>query len=313
MRLELIDVLRRRPAVHQLCQGIFIQEPVWLSENLLAVPLKALGFSGQAHFTAQYAVEVAGVQVDSNGVENLAIQGKDAFPIISIVRFWQIDAPVEVLDRLSEQQFTQARRVLGWSSGDQITPFSMLTCTADQSFFRLLLPHSRRRHRLDFGNTGVSHHSQISQIYQASRNDEHFDYALSLLHDALREANPHFKIARLFNCLECLAYKLKSKHGGKSRKAVKELLGLPDGAMTEENINGLKFRYDAIEISGRLRDKLFHGVIFRPEDLNQESRNVFTLLESHPQNIVASVLGYCEVEIARWANGSSRGLVSEIK
>jgi hypothetical protein len=311
MKIELIDILRRRPAVHQLCQGIFIQEPVWLSDTLLAVPLKALGFTAQAHFTAQYAVEVAGVQVDSNGRESLVVQGKDSLPIISITHFWQIDAPVDVLEKLSEQQFTQARRVLGWTSGDEITPMSMLTCTLEQSFFRLLLPHSRRGHRLGFGNTGVSYHSQISQIYQASRSDEHFDFALSLLHDALQEANPQFKIARLFNCLECLACKLKGKHGGKSRRAVKDLLGLEDGAMTEEHINGMTFRYDAIEIAGRLRDKLFHGVMFRAEDLNEESRCVFTLLESNPQNIVASVLGYCELEIARWANGSSRGLILE--
>ncbi len=311
MKIELIDILRRRPAVHQLCQGIFIQEPVWLSDNLLAVPLKALGFAAQADFTAQYAAQVAGAQVDSNGLENLVAQGKDALPIISIARFWQIDAPANVLEKLSEQQFTQARRVLGWTSGDEITPMSMLTCTLEKSFFRLLLPHSRRRHRLGLGNTGASYHSQLSQIYQASRSDEHFDFALSLLHDALQEVNPQFKIARLFNCLECLAYKLKGKHGGKSRRAVKDLLGLDDGAMTEEHINGMTFRYDAIEIAGRLRDKLFHGAVFRAEDLNEESRCVFTLLESNPQNIVTSVLGYCELEIARWANGTSRGLILE--
>lgn len=308
MVIELIDALRRRPAVHQLCYGIFIQESVWLSEDLLAVPLKALGFTAQAHYTAQYAIEIAGAQVDSNALANLAAQGNDAFPVIAIVCFRHVDARPEELETLSEQQFIQARRVLGWTSGDEVTPFALLTCTTDQSYFRLLLPHSRRRQRLGFGNTGLSYHSQMSQIYQAARSDEHFEYALSLLHDALREANPLFKIARLFNCLECLAYKLKGKHGGKSRRAVKDLLGLPDGAMAEEQINGERYRYDVIEIAGRLRDKLFHGVMFRAEDLNEESRNVFTLLETSPQHFVASVLSYCEIEVARWANGTSRGL-----
>lgn len=269
MATELINALRRRPAVHQLCYGIFIQEPVWLSEDLLAVPLKALGFSAQAHYTAQYAIEIAGAPVDSNALANLAAKGNDALPVVAIVCFRHVDARPEEIETASEQQFIQARRVLGWTSGDEVTPFALLTCTTDQSYFRLLLPHSRRRLRLGFGNTGVSYHSQMSQIYQAARSDEHFEYALSLPHDALREANPLFKIARLFNCLECLAYKLKSKHGGKSRRAVKDLLGLPDGAMAEEHINGERYRYDVIEIAGRLRDKLFHGVMFRAEDLRK--------------------------------------------
>lgn len=308
MATEILYTLRRRPAVHQLCYGIFIQEPVWLSEDLLAVPLKALGFAAQAHYTAQYAMEIASAQVDSEALVNLAAQGDDALPVVAIAHFRHVDAPPEELERFSEQQFIQARRVLGWTSGGEVTPFALLTSTTNQSYFRLLPPYPRRRQRLGFGNTGVFYHSQMSQIYQATKNDEHFEYALSLLHDALREANPLFKIARLFNCLECLAYKLKGKHGGKSRKAVKDLLGLSDGATVVEHINGEQYRYDAIEIAGRLRDKLFHGVMFSAEDLNQESRNIFTLLESTPQHFVATVLSYCEIEVARWANGTSRGL-----
>lgn len=309
MEIDLIDALRRRPAVHQLCYGIFIQEPVWLSEDVLVVPVKALGFSVQANYTAQYAIEIAGAQVDSTALANLMTKGNDALPCVAIACFRHVDARPEELEALSEQQFVQARRVLGWTSGDEVTPFALLTCTTDQSYFRLLLPHSRLRQRLGFGNTRVFYHSQISQIYQAAKSDEHFDYALSLLHDALREANPLFKIARLFNCLECLAYKLKGKHDGKSRRAVKDLLDLPDGAIVEENINGERYRYDVIEIAGRLRDKLFHGVMFRAEDLNEESRNVFTLLEKNPQHFVALILSYCEIEVARWANGSSRGQI----
>lgn len=114
--------------------------------------------------------------------------------------------------------------------------------------------------------------------------------------------------ARLFNCLECLAYRLKSKHGDKSRKAVKDLLGQPDGATVEQQVDGEKYRYDAIEIAGRLRDKLFHGVPFREDDLNLESRPVFRLLSAHPELILDSLQTYCELEIARWANGVSRGL-----
>jgi len=59
--------------------------------------------------------------------------------------------------------------------------------------------------RLGFGNTGEDHPAQADRICQAAEADDHFEYALSLLHNANQEANPQFKIARLFNGLECLA------------------------------------------------------------------------------------------------------------
>lgn len=305
---QILSALRKRPAVHQLCYGIYIQEPIWVQTDLLAVPLQALGFASQANYTTQYAREIAGAPVDQEMHTKLVAQGESSLPIVAVVYFPITDAAPEELERLANPILVQARRILGWTSGDEIIPFALVTSTTKHSFFRMLLPASRQRQRLGFGNTGDAYHSQIMRIGEAAKQDEHFEFALSLLHDALREANTQFKIARLFNCLECLAYKLKSKHGEKSRRAVKDLLGLPDGAMSEVHVNGQRYRFDVIEISGRLRDKLFHGVPFSEEDLNLESRPVFRLLETDPETILDSVLSYCEIEIARWANGVSKGL-----
>src|SRR5438552_12093581 len=98
-------------------------------------------------------------------------------------------------------------------------------------------------------------------------DDEHFAFALSLHHDAVKESNPRFRIGRFFNALECLAYRLKSADRP-SRKAVKYLVGLDDGASSGVTIEEQDYRYDPIEVGGRIRDKLFHGVPFRREDLS---------------------------------------------
>ncbi len=307
---ELLQHLRRRPAVHQLCSGAFLQEPIWLSEDIVAVVLLPLGFKTQAEYTARYAHEIAAANVDAAAVSNLAAQGSNALPVIAIARFFSIDATPENLESVAAPDLEQARRVLGWASADEVTPFASVTLTTTESFFRLVAPHSRLRQRLGFGNTGVTFHSQIARIIHAAKEDEHFEFALSLHHDALRETNPQFRIARLFNCLECLAYKLKGRHEEKSRRAVKDLLGLEDGASVELYLGGVKYRYDAIEIAGRIRDKLFHGVAFQETDLNEESRPAFYLYTNHPDQIVNTIQGYCEMEIARWANGASRGLVA---
>ncbi len=308
MTSELLDVLHRRPSVHQLCYGLFIGEVSWLSEYLVAIPMKALGFNSQACYTAQYANEVAGAVVDQTAINNLIAQGSSALPIVSIVNLLDIDDDPEVLERQSETSFLHARRVLGWSSGDESIPFAMLTCTKKQSFFRLLLPHSRFRQHLNFLGHDFQRNELLKRIYEVAKSDEHFDFALSLLHEALREANPHFKIARLFNCLECLAYKLKRKHAGQTRRAVKELLGQVDGVRVAVQVDDERYEYDIIEIAGRLRDKLFHGAILRASDLNVETRKVFSLIEKNPEQIISTLLSYCEIEISRWANGTSNGL-----
>ncbi|MEK6789861.1 MAG: hypothetical protein AABY68_13015 [Pseudomonadota bacterium] len=311
--IDVLATLKRRPAVHMLCCGAYLQEPVQLQPDLWAIPLKALGFSTQSNYIAQYASEVAAASVDQDAVAKLTIQGIDSLPVVAIIQMPLRDNSPETLERESSAALERARRIIGWASGDEVTPFALLTCTTAQSYFRLLPPHSRRRVRLGFGNTGDDHKNQIERIYRAAETDEHFEYALSLLHDANQEVNPHFKIARLFNCLECLAYKIKAQYEGKSRKAVKALLGLPTGATMETQIDGEKFRFDVIEVAGRIRDKLFHGATFRPTDLLVEHRNVFKLLATHPDQIVSALLGYCELEIARWANGASLGLALAVQ
>jgi hypothetical protein len=59
------------------------------------------------------------------------------------------------------------------------------------------------------GNVGPALQSNITNILQLAEKDERFAYALSLHRDALHESNKLFKIARLFNVLEALAYALK--------------------------------------------------------------------------------------------------------
>ncbi len=101
-----------------------------------------------------------------------------------------------------------------------------------------------------------------------------------------------------------LAYALKDGDTG-SRRAVKIMLGLENGAKTNLQVGGRKISYDRIEIAGRLRDKFFHGSPFREEDLIEEARPVFFLIEHHPQMIADTLLADCELALARWANGAS--------
>ena len=89
--------------------------------------------------------------------------------------------------------------------------------------------------RLGFGNTGADFKANIDRIRQAADEDPRFAFAMALLADAQHEPNQLFKICRLFNVLESLAYALKSDSEKKdakvgSRRAVKIMMGLEKGA-----------------------------------------------------------------------------------
>ena len=302
------EILQSRPAVHELYYGTFIQETLQINENLFAIPLKPLGFQSQSEYLGQYSAQLAKIAVDQDSLNNLITQGGDAFPVIALVFRNSTDTSPELLEKEAREEFKNAIKVLSWATGDEISHFGVLTLTEDQSYFRLSLPHSNKRIRLGFGNTGPDFENQIKSILAAIEKDEHFEFGISMYHDALKESNPKFQIARFFCCLECLAYKIKSDIGP-SRKAVKYLLGLEGGAFSEVHIDGKKYRYDVVEIAGRIRDKLFHGVKFTKSDLILEARTAYELYENNPEQIASTMKSYCEMEIARWANGASRGLV----
>ena len=305
--LSIIEILRQRPSVHKLCYGAFIQEVLKLKENVFAVPLKALGFATESQYTAQYVIDICGGKVEQNQLEVLSRQSEQALPVIALVVVLESMASPEEMEADAEKQLLIPEKITGWAAGEALVPFAYITCDIERHYFRVCPPHSRRRLRLGFGNTGSDYSDQILRMVDCAEKDEHFLFAISLYKDALAEDNQVFRIARFFSCLESLAYRMKSNELP-SRKAVKSLLGLEDGVMGHHKVGENEYKFDRIEIAGRLRDKLFHGAQFKESDLNAQSRHVFELLETSPELIANSLREDCEMEFARWANGASNGL-----
>jgi hypothetical protein len=305
--------LQHRPAVHQLCAGAFLQEPVSLGEHTTAVPLVPLGCETEAKYAARYASEIVGAPVDEPAVSALMQQGADAHPVIAIVVRNMIDALPEELERAAMPLLDRARAVLSWATGEVPEPFGLITATATQAYFRLTPRQSRRRQRLGFGNTGADFAGQLHRLMKYAEDDERFAFALSMYRDALREQDPQFRAARHFSCLEALAYRVKDDEGTgkKSRQRVRKLLGLEAGALSRASDGTNQYEYDRVEIGGRIRDKLFHGAPFRPtEDLNASAAKAYEYLSKHPDQLKDMLQADCELEFARWANGASRGQVA---
>lgn len=305
------DILRSRPAVHQICAGAFVQERLHLGNALWVIPLQPLGFASEAQVAALYAIEALGAPVDQPAVDGLIAQGRNARPMVAIIRHAAVDSRPENLEMAAHSDMARARLVMAWSTGEVPVPIAIVTATSTDTFFRLLPPDSRRRQRLGFGNERERHEPVLKRVFDASANDARFAFAVSMYVDALKAEDPESRVARFYACLEALTYRIRHRHGSKSRAAVRDLIGLPDGATMMVADGPEQLTIDRVELGGRIRDKLFHGVPFDDSELKPEARRAYAILKSRPSQLGDVLMTDCELEIARWANGASRGLAND--
>lgn len=302
---EVAAQIARRPAVHRLCYGAFLQAPVWISADVLAIPLAALGFEAELGYVADYIHQFFGMELSPKNAQAGRAQGAEALPVITVIHFPEASASPQELEAGACGCLERAEQIVAWATGDRLTEFAYVTVTDDDPpFFRMVPPNSRRRLRLGFGNTDEAFQGNVERIRQAADEDPRFAFAMAMFADAAHEPNPLFKACRLFNVLESLAYALKNADTG-SRRAVKVMLGLEEGAMCNQHVDGREISYDRIEIAGRLRNQFFHGSPFREQDLIEEARPIFYLIEHRPEIIADALLSDCEIALARWANDAS--------
>jgi hypothetical protein len=261
-----------------------------------------MGFNNAANYAIEYHKMVAGFAPDQATVEELHAQGAEALPVITFVHS-EIDGDALAMENAASPHLERAEQLIGWISGDYLNEFAYFTAATTGYCFRLVPPQSHRRLLLGPGNVGEALAQNIKNIGSLADADERFAFALSLYRDALHEKNLHFKIARLFSVLESLSYALKKGNG--SRSAIRTMLRLEHGAVGEGSYAGRKIRYERIELAGRLRDKLFHGVPFERKELSEEWRESFDLLSERPEVIASDLMADCELEFARWGNNAS--------
>ena len=272
------------------------------------IPIKPLGFETPAKWLALYAQE-CGAPVDDPSLQKLIAQAAESNPCVAIILpIAEWNGP-KIAESSVTSEIERLRELLSWGTGNDVEPFGfvILGPSKNEAYFRTLPPRSTKRTRLGFGNIGNDFVNSLASILKCAELDEHFAFALSMLHDANKEKNIRFKIARLYSCLEALCYKIKKGQG--SRDAVRQLIGIKKGKTGQTNIDGRTYDYDVVLGSGILRDILFHGV---PADFSKakpEEQDTFDLLSTHPEVFVSDLQSRVEIEVAKWSNGKSNGQV----
>ena len=89
--------IRRRPSVHQICLGAFLQHSLFVSPDILAVPLSPVGFKDVALLVADYVSADLQIEIKRENIDALRERGKEAFPAVALVWHPTVDAPATTL------------------------------------------------------------------------------------------------------------------------------------------------------------------------------------------------------------------------
>lgn len=294
-----------RPSVHRLYHGAFIQAPFQLGLNTIVFPLLPVGADHLIEYAKDYQGQFFGQPMQAEAEQSFSQSGCTNSPVIAVVCVPPEDNDPAAMELACNRIFTRAEQAISWISGNYPVPFMNFVSKRSGMFARFIPPPQTRRMHLSFGDHATEQQDRVEKLLAAADADERFSFGLSMYRDATHEHNPGYQIARLFSVLESFAYALKGDGIG-SRTAVRKMMGLEAGAIGEAGLQcGRKIRYDRVELSGRLRDKLFHGVPFSRDDLSDEWRDGFDLIADHPDILVRDLKSDCETEISKWAHGTS--------
>lgn len=120
--------MRRRPSVQQICVGAYLQQAMFVTAYILAVPLSVVGYERIGKLVSEYISADLDIHIIVKEVRELIEKEKNAFP--GIVLAWNPvrDSSTEDLVNASLKSFARAHKVLSLVTGDRFEIVAILCC-----------------------------------------------------------------------------------------------------------------------------------------------------------------------------------------
>jgi hypothetical protein len=279
---ELDTHIRRRPSVQMICLGAFLQQPMPLSAEILAVPIGAAGFSGGASLAADYIAADLDLHITENDAKALHDSGMNAYPAVALVWHPVKDESTDTLLRSSHRAFEIAQRTLSLVAGNSPEVIAQIVVHETNHEYKLFPPGSRQRQRLWFSDEeATSFVGNIVRLSKTCEVDSRVSLALQLYLDALHDKSHVFRLVKLYNVLECLASPYKVDGVG-SRDAVRKLLKRAPGPTTSISLGESQVTFDLIAVAGRIRDKIMHGARIDDDTFSANDKGALRVFAEMP-------------------------------
>lgn len=279
---ELDKHIRRRPSVQQICLGGYLQQAMFVTADILAVPLSAVGYEGVAKLVGEYVSADLDVHITVKEVQEFIETGKPAYPGVALVWHPANDSTTDELVNSASKTFARAQRVLSWVTGDRLDVVASIVLHENGQRYELFPPKSKNRHRLWFSKKeALSFQTRVVQLAEISESDSRLSLALQLYLDAICDRSEEFKLVKLYNVLECLASGHK-KDGVGSRDAIRKMLNIMPGQYCSVEHKGKQVNFDLVSVVGIIRDKIMHGSKIKKESFAKQDRDAFDIIVYAP-------------------------------
>lgn len=195
---QLDQHIRRRPSVHRICLGAYLQQPMFVAADVLAVPLSAVGYGGVANLVADYFSADLDLPISENEFGELVDAGRHSYPGVALVWHPVRDAPTDELLRSSDLSFRRAQRLLSVVTGDRTEIVAQAVLHAQGHKYELLPTKSRRRQRLWFSQEEAdSFERNVVRLAEKSESDSRIALVLQLYLDAINDRSDEFRLIKL--------------------------------------------------------------------------------------------------------------------
>jgi len=282
---ELDQHIRRRPSVQIICLGAFLQQPMFVTNDVLAVPLSAVGCGDLATLVGEYVSMDLDIHISVNEVENFKQLWGNTYPSVVLVWHAVHDESTQTLKRSADISFAKAKRNLSLITGDRFDVVGTIVLHENGQEYELSPPISKRRQRLWLSKKdALSFQKCVVILADQSEAGSRISLALQIYSDATNERSEEFRIVKFFNVLECLAAEHK-KNGVGSRDAVRKMFDVAYGQHWSVEYNGVQISFDLISVAGKFRDALMHGSRIKIDTFDVKDRGVLDVLAFEPFKI----------------------------
>lgn len=327
---EDLEELRRRPSVHVLCTGAMLFNKMTISDKIVCIPCGPIGNETKATILAKYALEILKIPFDQHGFEHAFASGLINDPMSIIMIHHNYEGTSEEIYEKVRDDINLTSNIISSIIGSPLFPFYELYVSGDKSFDFRMVPQAGHGSQTRTGifQYELDNPDLASRLFVAAKREDRLSFILALVHDLIRENNPEFQIARVFNVLEAVAWGQKNERPKLSvwrsllirifpgiyrreikelrvgsRTAIRRLLNLEgDKSLRQFRHNNANYQFDPIEFSGQIRDKFYHGARIKRKNLPVKVRPGFDLMQKNPKMIVHILIDYAKSAIYSWVD-----------
>lgn len=271
-----------------LVYGSHIDSPIEIYDNILIIPLKPLYHNNYLDYFKDF-FQTFNYKSNNYNFENFNNDFAENIPVCYIICNSNFaDTNFHELDKKYKPMIDKAKLFL-----------TLISSQSAVEFFKVLKVNSKIHYKTE----PIQYNQTIRLWFTNNEKDDYVkkvekiidknSFPLSLFYDSNRETNHIFKIARYFMVLESI-----TGSSNESRKYIKSFFKGKNYSCNlnySNDVENYSLNCDAIEVSGIIRSKIFHGANLKYKYFKKLlSLDEYEILMKYPECLSRHMRDLCE-------------------